>query len=70
MPVSSRKSELLAYIEPFYVGSGRQPDAGEMKQLQALIRNLAGENPTPTSKPRSATLQVCGNAFSRAAGSS
>jgi hypothetical protein len=47
MPVSSRRSELLAYLEPFQVGSGRQPDFREMDHLQTLIRDLAKENPVP-----------------------
>jgi hypothetical protein len=47
MPVSSARSELLAYLEPFHIGSGRQPDAREMERLQALIRDLTKENPLP-----------------------
>ena len=47
MTATSRKSDLLAYLKPFHVGSGRAPNAGEMKFLEALIRDLAGENPTP-----------------------
>jgi hypothetical protein len=47
MAVASRRSELLAYLEPFHVGSGRQPDSREMEHLQTLIRDLAKENPPP-----------------------
>jgi hypothetical protein len=58
MPVSSRKNELLSYLKPFQLGSGRHPDLGEMKRLESLIRDLAGENPTPNLE----------SAFSRIAG--
>lgn len=45
MTVSSRKSELLACIEPFHAGSGCQPHAVEMKRLLALIHDLEEQNP-------------------------
>ena len=47
MSISSRKSDLLAYIEPFHVDTGRQPDSRGMEHLQTLIRNLEQENPAP-----------------------
>ena len=47
MPDSFRRRELLTWLEPFHVGSGRQPAAEEMNQIRTLIRALATENPIP-----------------------
>ncbi len=47
MPDSFRRRELLTWLEPFHVGSGRQPAAEEMNQVRTLIRALATENPIP-----------------------
>jgi hypothetical protein len=45
--MASRRSELLAYIEPYHVGTGRQPDSSGFDTLRALIRSLAEHNPNP-----------------------
>src|SRR5580700_11387931 len=58
MLVSPRKSALLAYIEPFHLGLRRQPDAKEMKRVEALISDLAGEN--PASDPRDSFRRIGG----------
>jgi hypothetical protein len=47
MPVTSKRTELLDFIEPFPVGSGRMPDSNGMEHLKTLIDNLTTENPAP-----------------------
>src|SRR3984893_2201464 len=47
MPALSAKSELLAWLEPFHVGLGRQPGPSEMKRLEALVSDLSATNLTP-----------------------
>jgi hypothetical protein len=47
LPMSSGKSELLAYIQPFCVGTRHQPGIQEMKRVEALVDALQKENPTP-----------------------
>src|SRR5215467_14485387 len=62
MPITSKRSELLDYIEPFQVGSGRLPDSKGMEHLQTLIDNLTIENPAPdigAAFPKLAGLWRC-----------
>jgi hypothetical protein len=50
MRAPGKKSELIASLEQFQVGSGRLPGTGEMGRLNDLIAGLARENPTPILK--------------------
>jgi PAP_fibrillin len=46
----SKGQELLNYLRPFRIGSGRLPQAGELKAIECLIRDLEKRNPTPEIK--------------------
>jgi PAP_fibrillin len=46
----SKGQELLNYLRPFRIGSGRQPQPGELKELESLIGDLEKRNPTPEIK--------------------
>jgi hypothetical protein len=58
MPVMSKVEELLDFVRPFRVGSGRLPGAGELKIIESLVGELEKQNPTP----------VLTEAFERVAG--
>jgi PAP_fibrillin len=60
MPVAvlSKGQELLKHLRPFRIGTGRLPQAGELKAIESLIGDLEKRNPTPEIK----------NAFERVAG--
>jgi hypothetical protein len=60
MPASllSAGQDLLHYLRPFRLGSGRLPTDGELKSIEVLVGDLQKRNPTP----------VLGAAFERVAG--
>ena len=62
MPITSKRNELLDYIEPFQVGAGRLPDSTGMAHLQTLIDNLTAKDPAPdigSAFPQLAGLWRC-----------
>jgi hypothetical protein len=62
MPITSKRNELLDYIEPFQVGAGRLPDSTGLAHLQTLIENLTAESPAPdigSAFPQLAGLWRC-----------
>jgi hypothetical protein len=58
VPMLSKGQELLDYMRPFRIGSGRLPQSGELKSLRSLVSDLERRNPTP----------MLGSAFERVAG--
>ena len=46
MPVLSKTDELLEYVRPFRIGSGRLPADAELKTIEAMAIELEKENPT------------------------
>jgi len=58
MLVSTYKQELLAFVRPFRLRSGRNPHERDMRRLNVLLEHLAIENPTPSLR----------NAFQKVAG--
>ena len=47
MPVMSKADELLNYVRPFRVGSGRLPSVADSKTIERLAHGLKQENPAP-----------------------
>jgi hypothetical protein len=58
VPMLSKGQELLDYLRPFRIGSGRLPQSEEVMALRSLVSDLQKRNPTP----------VLGSAFERVAG--
>src|SRR5215471_18321512 len=56
MPVESRTEELVAYLQPFRLGSGRMPGVPELRRIESLAVELEHENPTPNLKDASDRL--------------
>lgn len=50
MRVASKTEELLEYVRPFRLGSGRLPTARELRTIECLASDLEKENPTPKLK--------------------
>jgi PAP_fibrillin len=50
MAVLSKEQELLNYLQPFRIGSGRLPRDGELQAIQSLIGDLEKRNPTSELK--------------------
>jgi hypothetical protein len=47
MPGLAEGQELLDYVQPFRIGSGRLPVDGELKAIESLAQELEKRNPTP-----------------------
>jgi hypothetical protein len=58
VPVVAEGQELLDYVRPFRIGSGRLPGDRELKTIESLVGGLEKRNPTP----------VLETAFERVAG--
>jgi hypothetical protein len=46
-PLLSKREELLDYVRPFRLGSGRLPKDRELKIIESLVDDLERQNPTP-----------------------
>lgn len=46
-PLLSKGEQLLDYVRPFRLGSGRLPKDRELKIIESLVDDLARQNPTP-----------------------